>query len=164
MRTNSLRRLILGALLLAVSHLLIASSPAQVDDGKKFSRVPARIRARLVERFNLFIGYEHARQCDKLYEMIEPEILELGRTEGVDKAKYVDNCQKGFEFLGKEWPIETRVLSVHSTRRRKGVDAVYIIKVIEKFRRKGRTVEEDSQVWAQLIQGEWYLDHPDVQY
>jgi hypothetical protein len=163
MHTSSPPRIIFGALLISVSHLLIAASFAQVDS-KKFSRVPARFRARLIERFNLFIGYEHARQCDKLYEMIEPDILEFRRTQGADKAEFIDGCQKSFEFMAKGSPIETRVLSVRSARRREGEEAAYIIRVFEKFRRRGRTVEEESNCWARLSHGEWYFDHPDVQY
>ena len=165
MRTTLLSRVLIAALVVTAAHVLIVPSRAQVvADARKFFRVPGRFRARLIERFNLFIGYEHTRQCDKLYDNMEPEILEFRRSQGADKAEFLDNCKKGFEFKGKEGQIETRVLSVGSTRRGHGVEAAYKIKVIEKFRRNGRTVEEESEVWAKLIQGEWYFDHPDVQY
>lgn len=164
MQTSLLSRFILIVLIVTAPHVMIASSRAQTDVARKFSRVPGRFRARLIERFNLFIGYEHSRDCDNLYDMMAPDILEFRRSQGADRADYVENCKKGFEFQGKVGPFETRVLSVHSTRRGEGVEAAYRIKVIEKFRRNGRTVEEDSEVWAKLIMGEWYFDHPDVQY
>lgn len=108
--------------------------------------------------------YEHTRQCDKLYDMIDPDVLEWRRIQKLDKGDFIRDCQRVYELMGRESAIEYRVLKLEPWRSRKRGETIYSIKLVEKFRELGGKVfEVESICYAALKKGEWYLDHPQVQ-
>ena len=141
-----------GWFLIMVCLALPASG--QVENSKKFRSVPAQIRERLVERFNLYVEYERTRQYENLFDLLSQAYISnqhLTR-EGYLQSRPLD---KLVEFKPRA------ITKTPSSAYVKGYKIpninVYEIIGVAKFQRGGKVVEEEKLLEARLQNNDWYF-------
>src|SRR5215468_1621226 len=132
-------------LLCAISVLV----GAQDNEQKAFSSVPESVRARLIERFQLFVLYETTEQWDLQYELLEPR-YEKGKDEYVAlrRRNSLPSAEKwnfGFVPEGTEEGYNPQLL------------ADYKVVGYAKVKERGCLVKRKGFVYAFLQNGEWYF-------
>ena len=141
-----------GWLLIVVCLALPASG--QVENSKKFRPVPAQLRERLVERFNLYVEYERTRQYEKLFDLLSQEYIS---NQHLTREGYLQS-----RLLDKLVEFKPRAVTKEPARvYLKGVIIpnlnVYEIIGIAKFQRGAKVVEEERLLEARLQDNDWYF-------
>ena len=139
----------------AVLMLMMAATVnAQGKVQKKFEAVPEHLRARLIERLELYVEYERTRQYDKLYDLLLESIavpLKLDREAYVAASE--GTIAKGYRsVLLKFKPHSTLALSLNDE------DVVrYDIWGVAKVNDGKKIYEREAAIEARWINGDWYF-------
>src|SRR6267142_6824442 len=144
-----------GWLLIVVCLALPASG--QVENSKKFRPVPAQLRERLVERFNLYVEYERTRQYEKLFDLLSQEYISNqhltreGYLQSRLKDKLVEFKPRAVTKSPVGWIVKRDVkYKIPNVN-------VYQIIGIAKFQRGAEVVEEERHLEARLQDNDWYF-------
>ena len=145
--------------LLAFSVLVIiipASSQTkeQKKEQKVFAAIPENLRAKFVERLNLYVEYERTKQYEKLYDLLLESVATsnvLSRDEYVNARKKAI-AEKRQSILLKFKPISTLKISLDD----KDTD-IYEVFGTGKVDDGEEIYEINAEIDARLINGEWYF-------
>lgn len=122
---------------------------AQSDEQKPFASIPESVRARLIQRFAMFVFYPTAEEWDLLYELGEP-----WNVEGKRKDNYVTQRRRSGSkekwFFGF---IPERTEEASSAE----LPGAYKIIGYAKVQENGCLVKRKGFVHAVLRDGEWYF-------
>ena len=133
--------------------LLITSTTAQVKADKKFSKVPAQLRERLIERMNSYFEYERTRQYDKLYGLTSNKaVTEPEPSDKPSKEELIAEIRK----WGGSIPLKVKIISLNEYRGPTD-HPVYTMLLQVKSRYNGRVVDEDRLFEAHFDNGDWYF-------
>ena len=145
--------------LLAFSALImITPTSAQTKEQKKeqkvFAAIPENLRARLIERLNLYVEYERTKQYEKLYDLL---LESVATSNGSSRDEYVNARKKALaekyrRVLLKFKPTSTLKISLDE----KGTD-IYQIFGTGKIDDGKEIFEINVGIDARLINGEWYF-------
>jgi len=121
---------------------------------KAFEVVPLHLRARLIERLNLYVEYERKQQYEKLYDLLWEYVVDpnlLSRDAYVEASK--KTIAKGYRDILLEFkPTGIIDLSVNE----EGI-VRYDIWGTAKAKGEGKTYERDAAIEARWINGDWYF-------
>ena len=144
-----------GWLLIVICLALPASG--QVENPKKFRPVPAQLRERLVERFNLYVEYERTRQYENLFDLLSQAYISnqhLTR-EGYLQSRLPDKLVEFKPRAVTKSPV--RVIFKGGVKYLIPSTNVYEIVGIAKFQRGAKVVEEERLLEARLQDNDWYF-------
>jgi hypothetical protein len=154
-----LRNLLATTFLLAVFAAAMcvpahSQTKAQKKEQKVFAAVPQHLRARLVERLNMYVEYERTRQYDKLYDLLSEYVVHPG---SLSRAAYVIASKKTIDegyrtVLLKFKPTATIDLSADD----QGI-LLYDIWGAATVNDKGKIYDKNAAIEARWINGEWYF-------
>jgi hypothetical protein len=160
-----MKKLFMTTFLLAFSVLVIiipASSQTkeQKKERKVFAAIPENLRAKFVERLNLYVEYERTKQYEKLYDLLLESVATsngLSRDDGLSRDEYVNVRKKAIaekrqSILLKFKPISTLKISLDE----KDTD-IYEIFGTGKVDDGKKIYEINAAIDARLINGEWYF-------
>ena len=121
---------------------------------KRFEAVPEHLRARVIERLDLYVEYERTRQYEKLYDLLL-ESVAVPRT--LDRETYVEASKRtiaqGYRsVLLKFKPQWTLVLSLNDEDLMR-----YDIWGTAKVDDGEKIYERDAAIEARWINGDWYF-------
>src|SRR4051812_18322642 len=84
-----------AALLIVIAAATGSPAFSQTKEQKKeqraFAAIPQHLRARLIERLNLYVEYERSRQYEKLYELLEESVADQPK---ISREEYVAASRK----------------------------------------------------------------------
>ena len=91
-----MKKLFTITFLLVFSALVIViSTSAQTKEQKKqqkvFAAIPENLQAKLIERLNLYVEYERARQYEKLYDLL---LESAAASNGSSREAYISVSKK----------------------------------------------------------------------
>ena len=144
-----------GRLLIVVCLAFPASG--QVENSKKFRAVPAQLRERLVERFNLYVECERTRQYEKLFDLLSQDFISNqhltreGYLQSRLKDKLVEFKLRAVTKSPVRWIVKRDVMDKIPNVN------VYEIIGIAKFQRGAKVVEEERHLEARLQDNDWYF-------
>src|ERR1051325_1031980 len=126
----------------------------QKKEQKVFAAVPQHLRARLVERLNLYVEYERTKQYEKLYDLLWEYVVDpnsLSREDYVNASK--KTIAEGYRGVLLEFkPTGTIDISVND----EGLIR-YDIWGTAKVNSEGEIYKKDAAIEARWINGEWYF-------
>src|SRR4051794_21888201 len=110
-----LKRCVTAAALMLMISGMAATGNSQGKAQKKFEAVPEHLRARLIERLDLYVEYERTKQYEKLYDLL---LVSVEVPLNLDRETYVAASRKliakGYRsVLLKFKPQQTLVLSLN---------------------------------------------------
>jgi hypothetical protein len=126
----------------------------QKKEQKVFAAIPQNLRARLIQRLNLYVEYERTKQHEKLYDLLWEYVVNPG---SLSREAYVNASKKtiaeGYRsiLLGFK-PTATINLSLND----EGI-VRYDIWGTAKVNSEGKIYEKDAAIEARWINGEWYF-------
>jgi hypothetical protein len=155
-----MKKLFMATFLIAFSVLVIiipASSQTkeQKKEQKVFAAIPENLRAKFVERLNLYVEYERTKQYEKLYDLLLESVATsdvLSRDEYVNARKKAI-AEKRQSILLKFKPISTLKLSLDE----KDTYIIYVVFGTGKVDDGEEIYEINAEIDARLINGEWYF-------
>ena len=126
----------------------------QKKEQKVFAAIPQHLRARLIERLNLYVEYERTKQYEKLYDLLWEYVV---NPSSLSREAYVDASKKtiaeGYRsILLKFKPTGTIDLSLNDEG-----EVRYDIWGTAKVNSEGEIYEKDAAIEARWINGEWYF-------
>lgn len=126
----------------------------QKKEQKVFAAVPQHLRARLIERLNLYVEYERTKQYEKLYSLLWEYVVDPN---SLSREAYVNASKKtvaeGYRSILLEFkPTGTIDLSVNE----EGL-VRYDIWGTAKVDSEGTIYKKDAAIEARWINGEWYF-------
>ncbi len=126
----------------------------QKKEQKVFAAVPQHLRARLIERLNLYVEYERTKQYEKLYDLLWEYVVDPN---SLSKEDYVKASKKtiaeGYRGILLEFkPTDTLDLSLNDEG-----EVRYDIWGTAKVNSEGEIYEKDAAIEARWINGEWYF-------
>jgi hypothetical protein len=132
-----------------------AYSQAQCVEQKVFDAVPEPLRARLVERLNLYVEAQRARQYEKVYDLLSESARtrmykNQSRADFVKSYQDADAAHRGTR-LNEFTPSESDKIEEEDHQ------AVYEIYGKAKLQQEGETVSKRIVIQAELQNGEWYF-------
>ncbi|MCA1588929.1 MAG: hypothetical protein LC734_00785 [Acidobacteria bacterium] len=136
----------------------IAPAYSQTKEQKKqqkiFAAVPEHLRARLIQRLDLYVEYERTRQYEKLYDLLWEYVV---NPNNLSREAYVNASRKtiaeGYRsILLKFKPTDATDLSLED----KGI-VRYDIWGTAKVKSEGKVYVKDAAIEARWINGEWYF-------
>lgn len=131
---------------------LAATTQGQVSGTRRFSAVPKPLRARLVERLNLYVALESAQRFEQTFEMLS----EAYRTnQGLSREWYLATRQPG-SGGSRDKLLEFKPTVVEKAIGVKEPD-VYDIVGWAKYNRDGKIVRVERVVEARMQNGDWYF-------
>ncbi|HVG33269.1 MAG TPA: hypothetical protein VM911_09320 [Pyrinomonadaceae bacterium] len=138
----------------ALMLMMAATASAQAKMQKKFEAVPEHLRARLIERLELYVEYERTSQYEKLYELLLDSIavpLKLDRDAYVAASKRT--IAKGYRSVLLKFKAQwTLALSLNDD------DVVrYDIWGAAKVSDGKKIYEKEAAIEARWINGDWYF-------
>lgn len=138
----------------ALMLMLAAAVNAQSKFQKKFEAVPEHLRARLIERFELYVEYERNKQYDKLYDLLLESIavpLKLDREAYVEASERT--IAKGYRSVLLKFKTQwTLALSLNDE------DVVrYNLWGVAKVYDGTKIYERDAAIEARWVNGDWYF-------
>ena len=141
-------------ILLVISSVIFAQAPSRTEEEKVFAAIPQHLRARLIERLNLYVEYERTKQYEKLYDLLWLSVvppMNLSRDAYVDASK--KTIAKGYRSVLLEFkPTDTLDLSLNDE------DIVrYDIWGTAKVDDGEKIYEKNAAIEARWINGEWYF-------
>jgi hypothetical protein len=141
-------------LLVLISPVLFAQAPSGAKEEKVFAAVPQHLRARLIERLNLYVEYERTKQYGKLYDLLWVSVtapMNLSREAYVDASK--KTIAKGYRSVLLEFkPTDTLNLSLNDE------DIVrYDIWGTARVDDGEKVFKRDAAIEARWINGDWYF-------
>ncbi|HEX8494748.1 MAG TPA: hypothetical protein VF658_18025 [Pyrinomonadaceae bacterium] len=142
--TTRLRRWHFSWLLILMC--LIVPAAGQVKDSRKFRAVPAPLRQRLVERFNLYIEYERTQQYKKLFDLLSQTYI---ANQNLSRAHFP-------EYRSRNKLIDFKLKAV-STSIIVGNTDEYEITGMAKFQRGENISSEEVLLKAYWQDGDWYF-------
>lgn len=142
------RKIVRAAFCLILLGVSFAPAAAQADQ-KAFASVPETIRARLIERFQLFVLYETNEQWDRQYDLLESRYAR-------GKDEYVAKRQRNSSNPADKW-IFGFVVESAEVGSDANVAADYTVVGYAKVREMGCLVKRKGFVYAFLRNGEWYF-------
>ncbi|HYX30156.1 MAG TPA: hypothetical protein VE863_16560 [Pyrinomonadaceae bacterium] len=83
----------LSCLIFVVTAFAV-STPAQNTDAKTFAAIPPAMQSRLIERLDLYVAYQRAKQYDQLYDLLSRSAIQKV-FRGQSKAEFTKAYQKG---------------------------------------------------------------------
>lgn len=127
---------------------------SQLKEQKVLAAIPRNLRARLIERLNLYVQYERTKQYDRLYDLSLESVETPIR---LDREAYVDASEKGLakgyrSVLLKFKPNWTVDLS----REDEGIFR-YHISGIAKVNYLGKIYDRDAAIEVRWTNGDWYF-------
>jgi hypothetical protein len=140
---------------LIIASLVISAVHSQTKEQRVFADVPQHMRARLIERLNLYVEYDRNRQYEKLYDLA----LESTATpKQLDREALAKACitgiAKGYRsVLLRFKPIQIVDLSVEN----ESVVRYHISGMSKEMDHRGRVYERQTAIEARWINGDWYL-------
>ncbi len=141
-------------LLMVISSVIFAQAPSRTKEEKVFAAVPQHLRARLIERLNLYIEYERTKQYEKLYDLLWESVAtptNLSRDAYVEASKRT--IAKGYRsVLLKFKPTDTLVLSLNDEDQGR-----YDIWGTARVDDGEKIYEKNAAIEARWINGEWYF-------
>jgi len=134
--------------------MMAATVYSQGKVEKKFEAVPEHLRARLIERLDLYVEYERTRQYEKLYDLLL-ESVAVPRT--LDREGYAEASRrliaKGYRsVLLKFKPHSTLALTLND-----GDVERYDIWGTAKVDDGKKIYEREAAIEARWINGDWYF-------
>jgi len=126
----------------------------QKKEQKIFAAVPEHLRARLIQRLDLYVEYERTKQYEKLYDLLWEYVV---NPNNLSREAYVNASKKtiaeGYRSILLEFkPTDTIDLSLDD----EGIVS-YDIWGIAKVKSEGKVYEKDAAIEARWINGEWYF-------
>lgn len=138
----------------ALMLMMAATASPQGKVQRRFEAVPEHLRARLIERLELYVEYERARQYEKLYDLL---LESIAVPQKLDRAAYIaaskNSIAKGYRsVLLKFKPQWTLALSLNDE------DVVrYDIWGVAKVADGKKIYEREAAIEARWINGDWYF-------
>ncbi len=126
----------------------------QKKEQKVFAAIPQNLRARLIQRLNLYVEYERTKQHEKLYDLLWEYVV---NPSSLSRGAYVNASKKtiaeGYRsiLLGFK-PTATIDLSLND----EGI-VRYDIWGIAKVNDEGKIYQKNAAIEARWIKGEWYF-------
>jgi hypothetical protein len=158
MQSRSFRRFCIT--LIGLATLILANAEglkAQNPESQLYSSVPQQLRARLLERLDLYVEYQRNKKYDKLYDLFYDEAIATA-FKGQDKAEFVAVYKKG-----DDQNKSVRLLAFAANRVEK-VDEdgteVYKIYGDAKLHEQGEAAEKHMVIRAKFQKGDWYFSAP----
>lgn len=138
----------------AVILMMVAAANAQSKVQKKFEAVPEHLRARLIERLELYVEYERNKQYEKLYDLLLESIegpLKLDRETYVEASKRT--IAKGYRSVLLKFKAQwTLALALNDE------DVVrYHIWGVAKVDDGEKIYVKQAAIEARWINGDWYF-------
>lgn len=145
----------IALLMVVAATAQIAAARSQNKREKVFEVVPEHLRARLVERLELYVKYERARAYEKLYDLLWDSIVE---SSDEYREAYVNASRKavaeGYRRVLLEFkPTATVNISLDESGDRTSYDIWGQAKVDD----EGKVYWKDAAIQARFIDGEWYF-------
>ncbi|HKQ99148.1 MAG TPA: hypothetical protein VJT09_00665 [Pyrinomonadaceae bacterium] len=138
----------------ALSTPAHSQTKEQKREQKVFAAVPQHLRARLIERLNLYVEYERTANYQKLYDLLSEYVVNpgvLSREAYVDASR--ETIAKGYRGVLLEFrPTGTIDLSQSDERVIR-----YDIWGEAKVKSEGKVYWKDASIDALWISGEWYF-------
>ena len=152
---NLLATIFLLACFASATSVPAYSQTKEQQKGQKvFAAVPEHLRARLVERLNLYVEYERTKQYEKLYDLLWEYVVDPN---SLSREAYVNASRKtiaeGYRSVLLEFkPTGTIDLSVND----EGLIR-YDLWGTAKVNSEGEIYKKDAAIEARWINGEWYF-------
>jgi len=130
----------------------------QNKEQKVFEVVPEPLRARLIERLNLYVEYQRTKQPDKLYDLYSETTMKR-IFKGQTRPEFVTAFQKGEAERTSVRIMEftpTSIIKTTSIFAKEDAD-LYNIYGEAKQCQQGEPVEGQVVIGAQLENGVWYF-------
>jgi hypothetical protein len=158
------KRLITTALLLiTIVAATFTSAFSQTREQKKeqkvFADIPQNLRARLIERLNLYVEYERSRQYEKLYSLLQ----ESGNDQPkFSREEYVAASRKRIAEGYRSMLLEFKPTAAINLSLNDDDKAIrYSIWGKARFDDGGKSSERDAAIHAYWINGDWYFSGVD---
>jgi hypothetical protein len=153
-------RNLLATIFLLACFASVMSVPtySQTKEQKKeqevLAAIPQHLRARLIERLNLYVEYERTKQYEKLYDLLWDYVVDPN---SLSREAYVNASKKtiaeGYRSILLEFkPTGTLDLSVTD----EGLIR-YDIWGTAKVDDEGKIYEKDAAIEARWLYGDWYF-------
>lgn len=139
---------------LMVALLLAASAHGQDKEQKAFASIPEALRARLVERLELYVAYQQTQNYEKLYDLYS-EYTRTRILKGQSREEFAAAFRKG-DAEGKSIRMIKFTPTKAREATREGID-VYSIYGKAKLCEQGEMVEKELVIDAELKDGDWYF-------
>jgi hypothetical protein len=138
------------AMLIFIIAVVLSATPTfgQVKNTGKLSRVPANVRDKLIQRLELFVQCDKARDFNKQFDLLSPSFL---RRDNFTRQTYVEFRRK--EIRGSL--LSVSIDHVHPHLREGYVD----ISISAQTLYKGRNASDTWIFTAYLQDGEWFFDY-----
>lgn len=143
---------LLGTVLTTV--LVVICAQGQGIGQKVFDIVPEPVRARLIERLELYVEYQRTKQYERLYDLFSRTTIER-IFNGQSRGEFVDAFRKGDADRTSVTIMEFTPTRIEETT--KDGAELYNIYGDAKLCQQGEPVEKHIVVAAQLQNGDWYF-------
>ena len=130
--------------------------PAQSNHEKVFDAVPEALRARLVERLDLYVQYQRTRDYEKLFDLYSQTTLEKV-FHGQSKADFVKAYQSGDAHGSSSRLIE--FVPAHTEKiAAEGAEELFVVYGKARLCEGGKVIEKKRvAIEAQQQNGDWYF-------
>jgi hypothetical protein len=132
----------------------LSQTKEQKKEQKVFAAIPQHLRARLVERLNSYVEYEHTKQYEKLYDLLfesvaKPSSLSLEEYVTASKKTFAEGYRTN---LLKFKPTNTLDFSPDNENK-----SSYQIFGVAKVDDGEEVYVMNAAIIARWINGEWYF-------
>ena len=154
-----MKKLFTTIFLLAFSVLVVvipASSQTkeQKKEQKVFAAIPENLRARLVERLNLYVEYERTKQYEKLYDLT---LESVATANPLSRNEYVNISKKAIAERHRSVLLKFKPTSTLNFALDDKDAPIYQIFGTAKVDDGEEIYEINAAIDARLINGEWYF-------
>ncbi len=152
---NLLKSISILSLLLVMSASTHSQSKEQVRLEKVLAPVPQHLRARLIERLNLYVEYERTQQYEKSYDL---SLESVASPITLDREAYVEATKNGIakgyrSILLKFKPTWVIDLSVEG----ENLVRYHISGISKEMDKKGKVYERETAIEVRWMYGDWYF-------
>ena len=152
---NILNTIFILAFVLVIFVLAQSQTKEQKRVEKVFVPIPQHLRARLIERLNLYVEYERTQQYEKLYDLSLESVaapITLDREAFVEATK--NGISKGYRsILLKFQPTGIIDLSVEN----ENLVRYHISGISKEMDQRGKSYEREAAIEVRWMNGDWYF-------